>query len=248
MSEKLVALVTGANKGVGKQVAKELVARGFIVFVGSRGLANGETAAHEIGDGAIALQLDITDARSIAAATARIEAEAGRLDVLVNNAGVGQSGRYASADEVAAAGVPSKASLDEMRAVFETNVFGTLAVTQAMLPLIRSSSSGRIVNVSSGVGSLTLNSDPSFPFRPYFGVTYGASKTALNAVTVALAIELESSGVKVRAASPGYTATAMNDFKGTDTVEVGSRPVVAAVLDTESPTGNFLGPQGPFPW
>ncbi len=248
MQEKMTALVTGANKGLGKQVAKELVKNGYVVLVGSRDFANGQMAAEEIGDGAVAIQLDVTDAESIARAAERIKAEFGRLDLLVNNAGIVQSGRYGSGDEVVVASVASVAPVDEVRAVFETNVFGVLAVTQTMLPLIRSSSAGRIVNVSSGVASLTLNADPSFPFRPSYGVTYSASKTALNAITMALAIELEGAGIKVRAAGPGYTATAINDFQGTDSVEVGARPLVLAALDTESPTGSFTGPDGAYPW
>jgi NAD(P)-dependent dehydrogenase (short-subunit alcohol dehydrogenase family) len=248
MQEKMVALVTGANKGLGKQVAKELVGHGYTVLLGSRDFANGQRAAAEIGEGAVAIQLDVTDATSIVNAAERVTAEFGRLDLLVNNAAIGQSGRYASGQEILSASAASVAPLDEVRAVFDTNVFGVLAVTQAMLPLIRSSSTGRILNVSSGVGSLTLNSDPDFPFRPYFGVTYPASKTALNAMTLALAIELEGTGIKVRAASPSYTATALNDFQGTDSVEVGARPLVLAALDTESPTGSFTGPDGAYPW
>ncbi|MFB8343913.1 SDR family NAD(P)-dependent oxidoreductase [Brucella cytisi] len=248
MQEKMVALVTGANKGLGKQVAKELVDHGYLVLIGSRDFSNGQAAAEEIGESAAAIQLDVNNAPSIAKAAERITAEFGRLDLLVNNAAIVQSGRYASSQEVLAASAASVAPLDEIRTVFETNVFGTLAVTQAMLPLIRSSSAGRIVNVSSGVGSLTLNSEATFPFRPYYGVTYTASKTALNAITLALAIELEGTGVKVRAASPSYTATAINDFQGTDSVEVGARPLVLAALDTESPTGSFTGPDGAYPW
>jgi len=248
MEDNMVALVTGANKGLGKQVAKELVDHGYIVLVGSRNLANGQRAAEEIGEGASAIELDVTDPISIAKAAERVSSEFGRLDLLVNNAAIIQSGRYASGQEVIRASAASVAPLDEIRAVFETNVFGALAVTQAMLPLIRSSSSGRIVNVSSGVGSLTLNSDPNFPFRSHFGVTYPASKAALNAMTLALAIELENTGIKVRAVSPSYTATAINDFQGTDSVEVGARPLVLAALDMESPTGSFTGPEGPWPW
>lgn len=248
MQENMVALVTGANKGLGKQVAKELVDRGYAVLLGSRNLSDGQKAAGEIGQGAVAIQLDVTDALSIASAVERVTAEFGRLDLLVNNAAIVQSGRYASGQEVIAASAASVAPLDEVRAVFETNVFGVLAVTQAMLPLIRLSSAGRIVNVSSGVGSLTLNSDADFPFRPYYGVTYSASKTALNAMTLALAIELEGTGIKVRAAGPSYTATAINDFQGTDSVEVGARPLVLAALDTESRTGSFTGPEGAYPW
>lgn len=248
MQEKMIALVTGANKGLGKQMAKELVDHGYVVLLGSRDFTKGQSAADAVGAGAVAIQLDVTDTLSIANAAKRVAAEFGRLDLLVNNAAISQSGRYASGQEIIAASAASVAPLDEVRTVFETNVFGVLAVTQAMLPLLRLSSAGRIVNVSSGVGSLTLNSDPTFPFRPYYGVTYSASKTALNAMTLALAIDLEGTGIKVRAASPSYTATAINDFQGTDSVEVGARPLVLAALDTTSPTGSFTGPDGAYPW
>lgn len=248
MSEQMIALVTGANQGLGKQVAKELVANGYVVFVGSRDLQKGEQAAAEIGEGARAIQLDVTDAASVTAAAERVRAEFGRLDVLVNNAAIGQSGRYASTEEILAAGRASDASLEEIQAVLETNVYGVLRVTTAFLPLVRLSTSGRVVNVSSAAASLTLNSDPAFPFRGYFGVTYAASKTMLNASTLALAIELENTGIKVRAVSPSFVSTAINNFQGTDTVEVGARALVLAALDTQSPTGSFTGPDGALPW
>lgn len=134
----------------------------------------------------------------------------------------------------------SNVSLDEMRAVWDTNVFGVLAVCQAMLPLLRSAPAPRIVNVSSGVGSLTANSDPAFPYRAIFGPVYPASKTALNALTLALAIELESEGIKVNAISPGFTKTNLNGFTGTDTIEQGAREAVrVALLGPDSPTGTF---------
>ena len=135
-----------------------------------------------------------------------------------------------------------------MRAIFETNVFGVVAVTQAMLPLLREAPAARIVNVSSSVGSLTLNADPSNPYRDAFSVGYGASKTALNAVTLAFAIELEPAGIKVTAVSPGFAATALNNFEGTETVEQGAQHPVRAALDTDGPTGTFTGPSGPLPW
>lgn len=243
-----IALVTGANKGLGQQIAKELVSHGYIVLLGSRNFDNGKIAAEEIGEGAYPIQLDVTDAQSINAAAERITAEFGRLDVLVNNAAISQSGSYTSVPEILEASKASAASLDEIRVLFETNVLGVLAVTQAMLPLIRISKSGRIINISSAVGSLTLNSDTNFPYRPYFGATYPASKTALNAITLALAIELEETGIKVRAVSPSFTATAINNFQGTDSVEVGVKALVLAALDTESPTGSFTGPDGVLPW
>lgn len=245
---QLIALVTGANKGLGQQIAKELVGHGYLVLVGSRDFDKGKKAAEEIGEGAYPIQLDVTDAQSINSAAERITAEFGRLDVLVNNAAIGQSGRYSSVPEILEASKASAASLEEIRIIFETNVLGVLAVTQAVLPLIRLSKSGRIINISSAVGSLTLNSDPNFPFRPYYGATYPASKTALNAITLALAVELEETGIKVRAVSPSFTATAINNFQGTDSVEVGAKALVLAALDTESPTGSFTGPDGALPW
>lgn len=249
MQNKRVVLITGANQGIGLQMAKDLVGHGFIVLVGSRSLERGETSARSIGDDAHAVQLDVTDSASIAAAAERIRKEFGRLDVLVNNAAISHAGEPGrSLEENIEAGHASSASLDEVRAVFETNVFGVIAVTQAMLPLLREAPAGRIVNVGSGVGSLTLNSDPTFPYRNGFGVVYPASKTALNAVTLAFAIELENTNIKVHVASPGFTATALNNFQGTDTVEEGARNPVRAVLDMDAPTGTFTGPSGPIPW
>ena len=165
MQDKRVALVTGANQGVGLQVAKELVAHGLTVLVGSRNFERGEAAAKEIGPGAIALQLDVTDRASIAAAAERIRKELGRLDLLVNNAAISNTSKLPgmSIAEYATLTRPSNVSLDEVRAVWETNVFGVLAVYQAMLPLLRESSDARIVNVSSGVGSLTDEREPGLP-------------------------------------------------------------------------------------
>lgn len=249
MHDQLVALVTGANQGIGLQIAKDLTAHGYTVLVGSRNLPNGEAAAKSIGATAHALQLDVTQPESIAAAAARIEREFGRLDVLVNNAAIahaGQPGR--SSEEITQASQASSASLDEVRAVFETNVFGVIALTQALLPLLREAPAARIVNVSSPLGSLTLNSDPAFPFRSAFSVVYAASKTALNAVTLAFAIELEHTNIKVNVSSPGYTKTAMNNFEGTDTVEQGAQDMVRLVLDEDGPTGTFTWPGGALPW
>lgn len=249
MHDRPVALVTGANKGIGLQIAKDLAAHGFTALVGSRNLENGEAAAKSIGAAAHAVQLDVTDQASIAAAAERIRNEFGRLDVLVNNAAISHTGKPGTTlEELMKSNRASVASLDEVRAVFETNVFGVLAVTQAVLPLLREAPAGRIVNVSSGVGSLTLNSDPTFPYRAGFGVGYAASKTALNAITLSFAIELESTNIKVNAVSPGFTATALNNFEGTDTVEQGARNPVRVALEENGPTGTFTGPDGPLPW
>ncbi|SCB24281.1 NADP-dependent 3-hydroxy acid dehydrogenase YdfG [Rhizobium lusitanum] len=249
MQDKPVALVTGANQGIGLQIARELAANGYTVLVGSRNLERGEEAAKSIGADARALQLDVTDQASIAAVAERIRIELGRLDLLVNNAAISHAGRPGrSLAEILQSSRASVASLDEVRAVFETNVFGVIAVTQAILPLLREAPAGRIVNVTSGVGSLTLNADPNFPYRSGFGVVYAASKTALNAITLSFAIELESTNIKVNAAGPGFTATALNNFEGIETVEQGARNPVRVALDVNGPTGTFTSAEGPLPW
>ncbi len=241
MQSKRVALITGANQGVGFQAAKELVANGLTVLVGSRNFERGEAAAKDIGPGAIAVQLDVTDRVSIAAAAERVRKEFGHLDLLVNNAAISNTRKgNLSLQEYAKITLASNASLDEIRAVWETNVFGVLAVYQAMLPLLRESSDARIINVSSGVGSLTDNADRGHPYHARFSPVYSASKAALNAITLAMMIELESTGIKVNLVSPGFTKTNLNGYEGTASVEEGSREVVrVALLGPEGPTGTF---------
>jgi NAD(P)-dependent dehydrogenase (short-subunit alcohol dehydrogenase family) len=237
MHENKVALVTGANKGIGHAIASELAARGITVLVGARDAVRGESAAKRIAGDARAIALDVTRADSIAAAATRIGREFGRLDILVNNAGI------------AVSGPPSTARLHDVRAVFETNVFGVIAVTQAMLPLLRAASAARIVNVSSRVGSLTAITDPAFPLRGIGGVAYGPSKTALNAVTVAFARELEGTTIKVNLACPGHTATDLNGHSGSRTVsEAAQEPVRLALLGPDGPTGTFSNDAGSIPW
>jgi NAD(P)-dependent dehydrogenase (short-subunit alcohol dehydrogenase family) len=252
MQNKPVALVTGANQGIGLQIAKDLVAHGFTVLVGSRNFEHGEAAAREVGPDAYALQLDVTDQASITAAAKRIQSEFGRLDVLIQNAAISNTSKLPgqTVAEYASTTRPSNVSLDEMRAVWDTNVFGVLAVYQAMLPLLRQTPNARIVNVSSGVGSLTTNSDTSSPWRSIFGPVYPASKTALNALTVSMAIELEPEGIKVNAISPGFTKTNLNGYAGTETVEEGAREAVrVALLGPDSPTGTFTRWEGEtIPW
>ncbi|MBV8139068.1 MAG: SDR family NAD(P)-dependent oxidoreductase [Deltaproteobacteria bacterium] len=252
MQDKPVALVTGANQGIGLQIAKDLVAHGFTVMVGSRDRKRGEAAARTIDGDARALQLDVTDKASITAAAERIRKELGRLDVLINNAAISNTRLRPgeTIEEYSKSTLPSNVSLDEVRAVWETNVFGVLAVYQAMLPLLREAPAARIVNVSSGVGSLTRNSDPTFPYRSLFGPVYPASKTALNAMTVAMAIELEPLGIKVNAVSPGFTKTNLNNYAGTETVEEGAAEAVrVALLGPDGPTGTFTHAKlGTLPW
>ena len=250
MANTRIALITGANTGIGFQIAKDLKANGLTVLIGSRDPAKGETAARDIGAGAHAIQIDVTDAASIAAAAARIEKDFGHLDVLVNNAAISKVGEAdGSLEELAKKGRFNVAPIQDIRAIYETNVFGVIAVTKAMLPLLRKGTSPRIVNVSSGVGSLTRTMAPgSERLRKIFG-TYSASKTALNAVTLGFAIELESEGIKVNAACPGFTKTALNNFTGTQTVEDGAREAVRlALIDDNGPTGSYSSNEGPLPW
>jgi NAD(P)-dependent dehydrogenase (short-subunit alcohol dehydrogenase family) len=242
------------SRGIGEEIARELARRGHLVFVGARDITRGEAVAAQIRDSggrARAIALDVTDATTIAAAAAAIQRDPGRLDVLVNNAGI--AGRRwpegVSLDEIRRRGAPSVASLEDVRAVFETNVFGVIAVTQAMLPLLREAPAGRIVNISSSLGSLTFVTDPAYQRRLIGGVAYAPSKSALNAITVAFAQELESTRIKVNAACPGYTATALNGFSGTRTVAEAARtPVRLAMLDDDGPSGGLYDDNGVVPW
>ena len=247
MQNKPVALVTGANQGIGLQIAKDLAAHGFTILVGSRKFERGEVAAKDIGPDAHALQLDVTDQVSITAAADRIRKEFGRLDLLVNNAAISNTSKLPgqSVEDYSKLNRASTVSLDEVRRVWDTNVFGTLAVYQAMLPLLREAPAARIVNVSSGAGSLARVADPAFPSRHIFGPGYSASKTAMNAMTLAMAIELESTNIKVNACSPGFIKTNLNAYEGTGTVEEGAlEPVRLALLGPDGPTGTFTRWEG----
>jgi NAD(P)-dependent dehydrogenase (short-subunit alcohol dehydrogenase family) len=236
-----VALITGANKGIGLEIARQLGQNGLTILVGARDAARGEAAAQTLRDEGIDARfvaVDVTDQGSIEAAAQTIEAEFGRLDVLVNNAGVWL--------EVEGA---SEADIELVRRTFDTNFFGIIAVTQTLLPLIRKSEAGRIVNLSSGLGSLTEMSDPSYPFYPVNTFGYNASKTALNAFTMSLAKELRETSIKVNSANPGYTATDMTGHNGLQTVSEGARAAVTlALLPEDGPTGGFFDDQGPLAW
>ena len=250
MSQNRIALITGANKGIGLQIAKDLAGQGFTVLIGSRKLENGATAATAIGEKAHAIQLDVTDQASITAAAERIREEFGRLDVLVNNAGiVGEFAKDTPFEERMKSNVPSQASLSYVRSIYETNVFGVIAVTQAMLSLLRESPAGRIVNVGSSAGSLTLNANPEFQYRAVFGAAYSPSKAALSATTLAFAIELEKTNIKVNVVCPGFVATDLNDHRGYRTVEQGAKQAVKmALIGPDGPTGTFTHEEGTVPW
>lgn len=246
-----IALVTGANQGIGLQIAKDLAANGLTVLLASRNLERGKAAAQTIAGDVHPIQLDVTDPASIQAAAAQVEQQFGRLDILINNAAISRANgqEVETMQDYIKRSRATLISVDEVRTIWETNVFGVLSVTQVFVPLLRKSASARIVNVSSGLGSLTFNSTPN-PYRSTFNPGYGASKTALNAITLAFAIDLEAEGIKVNAVTPGFTSTALNNFEGTETVEQGAAEAVrVALLDSEGPTGTFTGSVNePCPW
>lgn len=228
------ALVTGANKGIGREVAKLLAQQGFFVYVGCRQLASGEAIVQELQAAGVmtlqAVQLDVTDPASIEAARATIEAQSPVLDVLVNNAGISGSFPQSALD----------VTLAQFRTVFETNLFGVAGVTQAFLDLLRHSPQPRIVNVSTMMASLTLYSD--IANTNYFWLAaYQTSKTALNMYTLHLAHELRELPFKVNAVCPGYTKTDFTGHQGTSTVEqAGQRIAKYALLGPDGPTGKYV--------
>ncbi|MFW6691671.1 SDR family NAD(P)-dependent oxidoreductase [Streptomyces sp. MAR4 CNX-425] len=246
-----IALVTGANKGIGRGVAEQLAALGMTVLLGARDPGRGAEAAaarRAAGGDAHPVALDVTDQTSVRAAAQHVEERYGRLDVLVNNAGITGSGQVSPAD--ARDQIPTTVDLDMVRAVFETNVFGVIAVTNAMVPLLRRSPAARIVNVSTHAASQTLSSDPEGPFAALLpSAAYTPSKSALTALTVQYANELRKDGVLVNAAAPGYVDTDSNDHTGFLTVAEGAAVVVRlATLGDDGPTAGFFAAEGPVPW
>jgi NAD(P)-dependent dehydrogenase (short-subunit alcohol dehydrogenase family) len=242
MSETKVALVTGANKGIGYEIARGLGESGVTVLVGARDGQRGAVAAEKLaaeGITAVPVELDVTDPVSISDAAARIEREYGKLDVLINNAGIllerGQK--------------PSGVPIELLQRVFETNVYGVVRVTNAMLPLLRLSAAGRIVNLSSGLGSLALTSDPDNPYAQFPLLAYNSSKSALNSITVSYANELRNTSIKVNAADPGYCATDLNGHAGPRTPAQGAVAAVRlALLPPDGPTAGFFDDEGPQAW
>jgi len=241
MAEQRIALVTGANRGIGLGIAGELARQGLSVLIGCRNMTSGNAEAERIcrnGGKARAIALDVTDAKSIDAAVFMVADLFGRLDILVNNAGVARETAH-----------PSDYKLDDIRYVFDTNFFGLIAVTQAFLPLIRKSKAGCVVNVTSDMGSMTRNTDPAHPYSGLTILAYTASKVAANVASLLFARELMDSGIKVNAVNPGYTATDMNQFRGTQTVEESIvAPVRYALIGPDGPTGGFFDKDGPLPW
>lgn len=241
-SSKKIALVTGANKGIGLEITRQIGRTGVTVLVGARNKAAGEEAAATLsaeGIDARFIAIDVGDYASIEAAAAAITSDFGRLDILVNNAGI---------NDPADGPVPT-ARLDAVERVLRTNFMGALAVTQAMLPLLRKSQSARIVNVSSGLGSLTQNGDPAYPGAATKLIGYSASKAALNMLTVQLAYLLRDTAIKVNCADPGYTATDLNGHRGTQTIPEGAAEAIRlALLPDDGPTGTYSNSKGIIPW
>ncbi|MFD6279439.1 SDR family NAD(P)-dependent oxidoreductase [Streptomyces sp. NPDC060209] len=226
-------LITGANKGLGFETARRLVEAGHTVYVGSRDAERGRQAAERLGTRMI--HIDVTDGASVAAAAKAVESDGG-LDVLINNAGV--EGTVVGAEETTA---------DTVRQAFETNVYGPVRVTHAFLPLLRRSAAPVVVNVSSGLASLTRVSSPDTPAHAYPGVAYPASKTALNMITVQYAKAFP--GIRINAVEPGFTATDLNGHRGIQTVEEGAEIIVRmAQVGPDGPTGGYFDILGPLPW
>ena len=236
MANKKIALVTGANKGIGLEIVRGLLQAGCQVYLGARSADKGQRAVDELaaqGDVQL-IDLDLTDQATLDAAAARLQSEVGYLDILVNNAGNSAEGD----------GPPSTATVGSVEKVMKTNFLGTFAVTRTLLPLVKQAAAGRIVNVASPLASLTLGGQQEWNL---FG--YSASKVAVNMLTVQLALELRETAIKVNSANPGYTATDLNNFAGTDTPAQGAVEAIRlALLPDDGPTGTSSSSDGPMPW
>jgi NAD(P)-dependent dehydrogenase (short-subunit alcohol dehydrogenase family) len=241
----MIALVTGGNKGIGREIVSQLAELGHTAIIGARSLERAEATAAELraaGGDVVAVALDVTDPASIAAAADSVRARFGRLDALVNNAGISHQPGADFAGQL-----PASADVDHVRFVFETNVFGVISVTSAFLPLLRLSATPRIVNVSSSAGSLAAISD--FGNTDPIALGYVPSKTALTAVTMMYARGLVSEGILVNAVCPGFVATDLNNHHGVRTPAEGAASAVRmATIAADGPTGTFTDDNGPVAW
>ena len=243
--EKKVALITGANRGIGLETARQLGKQGVTVIVGARSLAAAQkTAATLEKDGidAFPVQLDVTSAADRTAAAQAVAAKFGKLDILINNAGVGPEDGLGKPKTI-------ETTDEELQKIFGTNVFGTVAVTREFMPLLKKSPAARIVNLSSILGSLTLHADPSGPLASAKLFAYDASKSALNAFTIHLAAELQGTKIKVNSAHPGWVKTEMGTDNAPMELEEGAKTSVAlALLDANGPNGRFIHLGDELPW
>lgn len=242
------ALVTGANKSIGFEVARQLAQKGIYVYLGSRSLENGIAAVNKLKAEGLnnieAIQLDITNDESVESARTEMGKRTKVLDILINNAGIYGGYPQAALDS----------TIDQFKQAYDANVYGVVRVTQAFIDLLKGSSEPRIVNVSSSQGSITLHSDPSYKYYDYKGAVYLSSKSAMNMYTVVLAYELRDSDFKINAVCPGYTKTDFNGHRGPGRVEdAGRRIIKYALIDKDGPTGKFFSEEnnvdtGEIPW
>ena len=237
------ALVTGANKSIGFETARQLAQLGYFVYIGSRDKKKGLEAVEKLKTMGLtnvdSLQLDVTDTNSIKSARQGLEVKTKKLDILINNAGI--SGGFPQP--------ATKISHDTLRLVFETNFFGAVQVTQEFIELLKKSDQPRIVNVTTELSSLTNHSDPNWIFAKFKPAAYGPSKTALNAYTVMLAVELKDTNFKVNCVCPGFTKTAFNNYMGEKPVEQGASAIVKyATIDSTGATGKFFNEDGEIAW
>ena len=242
--DKKVALVTGANRGIGFETAKKLGEEGITVVVGARTLQSAEETASKLksqGIDAYGIQLEVTSAADRAAAAKFLEEKFGKLDILINNAGVGSSTGFAN--------VTSQVTDEELQRIFSTNLFAVVSITRELLPLLKKSEAGRIVNLSSILGSLTLHADPNSPIADFKSFAYDGSKSALNAYTIHLAHELKDTKIKVNSAHPGWVKTEMGTDAAPMEIPDGAKTSVAlALLGADGPSGRFIHLGQELPW